>query len=262
MKKTRLFYPFAILLFGLVCVSFVSAQTVEIKNISGAKRKICMYKGDDKVGLVPYRCFEMNRDEKVLWNRGGDGSNFMVKIFEPKALLDDYLYTRHLPGDTTVILMGEGKRFGFGRDERKAPITKYRLKVCNQQWDQTVYFTLGFETNQVFVTEGWWNVAKGQCVEIGVSQRLKDNWNVEYGSLPRTFYYARTYGNEPLFWRGGENDYNLCINERDAFTIKQFEIDSAGQYQPLSCDNPGEDRVKFRRLDDPKTNQEYYYLTF
>jgi len=265
MKKTRLFYLFSMLIISLISASLVRSQSagqlVKIKNSSGEKRKICMYKDSDKVGIVPYRCFEMNSGETVMWNREGNTEKFKVKIFKPQ-FIDKYLYTRNLPGDTTIIIMGEGGRFGFSRDEVKPPITKYRLKVCNQQYNETIYFTLGFETNSAFITEGWWNVGKGKCIEVAVSERLKSNWNVEYGSLPRTFYYARIYGSNPLYWRGGENDYNLCINEKKAFNKKQFERDSTERYQPLSCDADGENLVRFRRLEDPKTNQEYYYLTF
>jgi hypothetical protein len=81
MKKTQLKNLYAILFIILISAVYASAQTVEIKNYSGEKRKICMYKADDKVGLVPFRCFEMNDDEKVLWNRMGDTSYFTAKIF-------------------------------------------------------------------------------------------------------------------------------------------------------------------------------------
>jgi hypothetical protein len=80
--------------------------------------------------------------------------------------------------------------------------------------------------------------------------------------LPRIFYYAKIYGDKPLVWNGGESDYNLCINNKRAFNKKQFEVDWTGKYMPLSCTAPNEKLVRFRRLEDPKTNQEYYYLTF
>ncbi len=265
MKKYRLFDLFAVLFIGLIAANFVSAQSekmVKITNSSGEKRKICMFKADDKIEMFPYRCFEMNSDETILWNREGDSSNFKVKISKPQ-LIDKYLYKRDLPGDTTVILMGEGGRFGYSRDKPEPEVTKYRLKVCNRQYDQTIYFALGFETNEIIVTEGWWNVEKGKCVEIDVSERLKRQWYVEYGTLPRTFYYARIYGDKPLIWQGGENDYNLCINEKSGFKKIPFKRDNDGKYQTYHpCIADGEALVRFRRLDDPKTNQQYYYLTF
>jgi hypothetical protein len=41
-----------------------------------------------------------------------------------------------------------------------------------------------------------------------------------------------------------------------------LESGGAGKYRPFACAGPGLKAVKFRRLDDPKTNQQYYYLTF
>ena len=67
---------------------------------------------------------------------------------------------------------------------------------------------------------------------------------------------------DPLYWRGGENDHNLCINERRAYMTNQLVVDSDGKYKPFDCAIKGEKAVKFRRLDDPKANQQYYYLTF
>jgi hypothetical protein len=201
----------------------------------------------------------MNSNEKVLWNRQGDRSNFKVKVFKP-GLLDEYLYTRDLPGDTRRIVMGEGKRFGFGREEAKPTAVKYRLKVCNQQYDDKVNFVLGFETNKGRFTEGWWSLGKGQCLDFPVSENLKNKIGLEYGNLPRTFYYARTYGNNPLFWRGGNNENSLCVNESNAFS-RLSKLNSDGTYD-AGCGDTGFRTFNFRRLNDPKTNEEWYYLTF
>jgi hypothetical protein len=169
---------------------------------------------------------------------------------------------RNNSGQTQTIVKGEGGSFGFSRAERKPQTIKYRLKVCNSQFDQTVYFTLGFETDDVFVTEGWWDVAKDKCIEIDVSQRLKKGFGVPYGNLPKTYYYARIYGDKPLFWMGGEADQRLCINETDTFVKKQFNKDSSGNRAALDCSAAGDVMVSFRRLGDPKTTEQYYYLTF
>jgi len=264
MKKTRLFYLLAISYIAVTSASLVSAKTgtVEIKNNSGEKRKICIYKGHDTIDVFAFRCFTMNADEKVLWNRGTDTWRFKVKIFESRPLLDKYLFSRNLPGDTTVIIMGKGGRFGFSRDERKPEPIKYRLKVCNKQYDQTIYLAIGLETNDVFATRGWWNVEKGECIDLGISEMLYSGWRVEYGNLPRTYYYARTYGERPLFWKGNENDPELCLNEKRAFSIDQLVVDPAGGKKENECDGTAEASVKFRRLDAPKANEKYYNLTF
>ncbi|MEZ5307422.1 MAG: DUF1036 domain-containing protein [Pyrinomonadaceae bacterium] len=234
---------------------------VQIRNRSLEKRKLCVYGGNDAIGVVPSRCFDFNPDEVVDWNRGADGSNFKVRIFKP-GLIDDYLYSRDLPGNTKVIVMGEGKTFGYSQSEPKPQAVKYRLKVCNQQYDANIYFTLGHETSSLFLSEGWWNVTKGQCIEIAVSERLKKDWGVEYGTVPTTYYYARTYGDKPLYWWGKDENNELCIHTKSAFAIKQTEKDGAGGIRPVTCVAEGLQKVKFRKLGSPKANEEYYYLTF
>ncbi len=265
MNTKRLSYIPALFLVGLFAASGVSAHeglTVEIKNNSGEKRKICAYKGISNIDLTAQRCFTMSPDESVLWNRQGDRSNFKVKIFESNTLVDKYLYTRELPGDTQTILIGEGGKFGSTRQERKPAAIKYWLKVCNYQFDETVYFTIGLETNDVFMTRGWWDVAKDACVDLDISEMLKRDWKVPYGNLPKTYYYARTYGNSPLFWVGGETDQSLCINEKKAFSLSQFLKGGSGTREANPCNGTGEMKVKFRKMNDPIASEEFYYLTF
>jgi hypothetical protein len=263
MKRTNMLTLVAILLTSLFSAEYAAAQTdgiVEINNISGEGRKICMYRSDMLV-LVPYKCFELNTGRKVIWSREGDRSSFIVKVFKPALLIDKYLYTRHLPGRTTWINMGKGGMFGYSTDKPKPPVTKYRLRVCNQQSDDKVYFTLGFETNAKFFTEGWWNLKKGECMEVGVSERLKKVIGLEYGNTPRTFYYARTYGGIPQQWDGGTEGRPVCVNNKKAFRTL-YERGKDGNYLPSPCGGDGQEQVSFRLLGEPKADQEYYYLTF
>jgi len=259
MKKLPLNNLWAVLLVGLLWATYVSAQTntLEIRNDSGEKRKICMYKDADLVGVVPYRCFVMNRGETVTWNREGAYTPFKVKVFKSQ-LVDKFLFSQRLEGSTTMIYINEG-RIRFSTQEESP--TKYRLKVCNQRFNQEIYFALGFATPRTLVTEGWWSVAKGKCVEIGVSESLKRIWNVEYGSMPNTYIYAESYGSKPLYWRGGDSTYNFYINDRKAFNKNQFES-RQGKSVRTSCSAEDEKLVKFRRMGYPKVSQEYYYLTF
>ena len=271
MKSTKLLNLFAILMTSLFFSEYAAAQTgpfVEISNNSRGVRKICMYKNTDKVMAVPYKCFQMNHKEKVVWNRAGDRSDFKVKVFSPQKpkvfspyLGDKYLYTSWLLGRTASIVIGSGRQFSSSQSPLKPEVTKYRLKVCNQRFNQEIFFALSFETNDYYVTEGWWSVKKGRCVELGVSDRLKRSINLAYGNLPRTYYYAESYGFNPKFWAGGSSGRELCVNDRRAFEIMLVR-DLGGNPLPGACNQSGQKVVSFRSMDVPKTNQEYYYLTF
>jgi len=254
---------FAILLACLFSAEYVDAQTdglVEISNKSGEKLKICMYRTNNLLDIVPFKCLTLNAGRKVIWSREGDRSNFTVKIFKP-ALIDKYVRTHNLPGDTTRIIMGWRDSFVYSIDKPKPLVTKYRLRVCNKQWDETVSFTLGFETNTGIFAEGWWNLAKGKCMDVDVSERLKRILGLEYGSIPRTFYFARMYGDNPQEWSGGEAGRPLCVNNKKAFRTF-LERGNDGNYLPSPCGADGQKQVSFRLLGEPKADQEYYFLTF
>jgi hypothetical protein len=265
-KKTRIKNLYAILFIIFISAVYASAQgletnpAVEIKNNSGETRKICMHK-QKTITLFAIGCVELKNGESIYWNREGVFTEFKVKIYKVRKLIDKYLYTRDLPADTGKIIIGTGGRFGFSRFKNIR--TKYTLRVCNTKYPDGVYFVLGFETNYGFWTEGWWNVGEGKCINIPVSKRLKDKYNIPYGTLPRTFYYARTYyGDESLYWRGGEGDSELCINTAKAFSKLQFKQDGTGVKTPLPCTAENESLVKFRSLKDPSVKQETYYLSF
>lgn len=271
MKSTNILNVFAILLTSLFFSEYAAAQSgpfVEIRNNSTQVRKICMYKNTDKVMAVPYKCFQMSHKEKVVWNRDGDRSDFKVKVFRPQKpkifspyLGDEYLYSSWLLGRTASIIIGAGSGFSSSQSPLKPAVTKYRLKVCNQRFNQEIYFAVSFETNNWFVTEGWWSVKKGKCVELAVSDRLKRSISLNYGNLPQTYYYAESYGDNPQFWAGGSSGRSLCVNDRKAFEIMLIR-GPGGNPIPGACDQSGQKVVSFRRIDTPKTNQEYYYLTF
>ncbi|NNE67044.1 MAG: DUF1036 domain-containing protein [Pyrinomonadaceae bacterium] len=258
--------PFLALVFGLFTFfSSVSAQQmstnppVEIKNNSGERRKICMHK-PKKVTLFAIGCVELNSGESIYWNRKGVFTPFKVKIYKVRKVIDKYLYARDLPADTGKIIIGTGGRFGFSRFKNIR--SKYTLRVCNNRFEDRVYFALGYETNYGTWTEGWWNVAKGECKNIAVSKRLKEKWNIPFGTFPRTFYYARTYGENPLYWTGGDGDSKLCINTKKAFGKSQFLPDGTGVKKLLPCEAEADKLVAFRRLKDPSIKKEMFYLTF
>ncbi len=166
-----------------------------------------------------------------------------------------------LPGGTNTISISKDGKIFFGGDPRSVPVTKYKLKVCNQRFNEKIFFALSFETDAAFFTEGWWSVEKGKCIEIGVSERLKQSMNLAYGNIPRTYFYARTHGENPRFWywSGTGEGKSFCINEKKAFKILG-KPGRAGTPPPCTASNLK--TAAFRRIDDPKTNAEYYYLTF
>jgi len=258
MKRLLLNNLWAVLLVGLLSATYVSAQkAVEIKNNAGEKIKICMYKDTDLVRVVPYRCFVMSSMEEVIWRRQEGNTPFVVRVFKSQ-LVDKQLFYQRLPVDTNFILIEKARlRFSV---ETNVP-QRYRLKVCNQRFDQEIYFALGFVTPASIVTEGWWSVAKGKCVEIGVSESLKRTWNIRYGMMPETYFYAESRGSNPLHWRGRDNAFNFCIDDRKAFNRNEFET-RQGKIVRTSCTDEDEKRVKFRRLGYPEVEEEYYYLTF
>ncbi|REJ76084.1 MAG: DUF1036 domain-containing protein [Acidobacteria bacterium] len=265
MTKTRALFLSAIA-FALLQFSYdASAQSlttnppVEIKNNSGETRKICFHK-DKTITLFAIGCVELRSGENIFWDRKGVFTPFKVKIYQSRKILDKYLYSRDLPQDTGKIIVGTGGRFGFSRFKNIR--AKYDLRVCNERFDDPVYFSLGLETNYGFWTEGWWSVKKGECKTIPVSQRLKEKHNIPYGTMPRAYYYARTYGDNPLYWSGGDSDYSLCLDKKTAFSIIQFKQDGSSQYNPLPCEGENRERTKFRRLKDPVGKRSTFYLTF
>lgn len=255
------------MIFGqLLFTSQISAQSletnppVEIKNNSGETRKICMHK-PKAITLFAIGCVELKNGENIYWNREGVFTPFKVKVYRSQKILDKYLYARDLPADTGKIIIGTGGRFGFSRFKNIA--TKYVLKACNTRYPDGVYLVLGFETNYGFWTEGWWKIDNGKCIDIPVSKRLREKHNIPYGTLPRTFYYARTFdGEESLYWRGGEGDTELCINAAKQFAKLQFIQDGTGVKTRQPCTAENEVFVKFRRAKDPTVKQEIYRLDF
>jgi len=263
MKRTSTLTLFAISLTCLFYAGSAKAQIVpfvDIYNDSGEERRACIYPADDSVPSKPLECFEMEHREAVLWIRQKHRSDFRLKVFTP-APGDKLLVDRVLPGGTNTIVISKDGKISFGGNPRSVPVTKYRLKVCNQRFNEKISFALSFETDGAFITEGWWSVEKGKCVELGVSERLKQSMNLAYGNMPRTYFYARTHGDKPQFWywSGNGDGRSFCINEKKAFKILGKHL-PAGNSPPCTASN--QKMASFRRIDDPKTNEEYYYLTF
>jgi len=262
MKCTNLLSLLTILLTSLLFSEYAVAQSnlVEIRNSSGEKRKICMYKDTDRLAKIPYKCFELLAKEKVVWNRGGDTANFKAKVFRPAIVLDKLLHYARVPGLTTQMVMGAGSKFAHSAAPVKAGVTKYRLKVCNKRFNEKIYFAISFETNDQYLTEGWWSVTRGQCVDLEVSDRLKRKINLDYGNLPRMYFYAETWSTNPMYWTGGIDGLYHCVNDRKAFEQK-IPRGRGVSPQAKPC-GPSQKTVSFRRVEASKTNEVYSYLTF
>jgi hypothetical protein len=84
MKNTFLLPTFVILLAWLVSADSAAAQRhsfVEIRNQSALKKKVCMYPFNAIARTSPYKCFVIDPHQKVVWDRQGKRSGFLVKVF-------------------------------------------------------------------------------------------------------------------------------------------------------------------------------------
>lgn len=206
-----------------VMASGASAQLVgdnppvKIENNSGETRKVCFHK-PKRVTLFAIGCVTLKDGENIFWDRKSEFTPFKVKIYKTRKLVDKYLYSRDLPGDTWKILIGPGARFGFSRF---ASLTgKYNVRACNTEQKDDVWFSIGFDSVWGMLSEGWWKIPQGECRTVDINDRMSKNWNLGVSRPPRVYYYARTYGDEPKFWNKSNLAKTFCINKKQRFTAK------------------------------------------
>lgn len=234
---------------------------VSISNEAGEAREVCVYRADDPTTANPIECFEIYNKQAAKWYREGDRSNFRIRTFDPTSD-DKILHDRELPGGTTLILLRkDGKLVSGGDPRKKSLVVKFRLKVCNQRFNEKISFALSFESNAAFISEGWWSLEKGKCIEIPVSEQLKQSISLVYGELPRTYFYARTHGDKPQFWywSGIGDGKSFCIDEKKSFKLSGKRTLSGN---PPQCTASDQKTAAFRRLADPKADEDIYYLNF
>ena len=200
---------------GAAAQSLATNPQVEIRNTGDETRKLCLHKDKD-ITLFAKGCLTIGPGETLLWDRKGEFTPFKIKVYEKRKLLDKYLYTRSLPGDTGRIIVGSGGRFGFSRFQNIAK--KFSLRMCNTQYDDPVYVAIGLDYADRKLSEGWFSIARGRCIDVPISQRAKDNWNMPYSKIPRIYYYARTYGEKPVYWNRGANAQTFCLDQGKRFT--------------------------------------------
>jgi hypothetical protein len=91
MKHTYFLPIVVILLACLISADSAAAQPhslVEIRNLSAPKRTICMYRANATKTTLPTKCFVVNGNQRVVWNRNGNRSPYVVKLFGSGKLLD------------------------------------------------------------------------------------------------------------------------------------------------------------------------------
>lgn len=199
--------------------SLTTNPAVEISNTGNETRKVCFHK-PKRVTLLAIGCVTLSPGERIFWDRKGVFTPFKVKVYKKRKLVDKYLYSRDLPMDTGKVLVGAGGRFGFSRFKN---ITKqFKIRVCNSNYDDPVYLVLGYDTPYGMMSHGWWGLERGQCRTLPVTKNLKSNWNIPSSQAPRIYFYARTYGDEPLYWHGRNDNRarSFCMNPGKRFKAK------------------------------------------
>jgi hypothetical protein len=102
MKHTFILPTFAMLLVWLISADSAAAQRhsfVEIKNLSELKRTVCMYRANATKTTLPTKCFVVDGNQRVVWDRNGSRSDYVVKLFGGGKLL----HQRRAPGHYNQI---------------------------------------------------------------------------------------------------------------------------------------------------------------
>lgn len=93
MKHTYLLPTVVILLVWLVSADAAAAtqppSIVEITNRSGVKRRICMYRVGTTARTSPSKCFVIDANKSVVWNRQGNRSAFLMRVFASGRVLHE-----------------------------------------------------------------------------------------------------------------------------------------------------------------------------
>lgn len=232
-------FAFAIMASGASAQLIGDNPPVEITNTSNETRKICFHK-PKRVTLFPIGCVTLKSGENIFWNRNSEFTPFKVKVYRKRKLIDKYLYSRDLPGDTGKVIVGNGEGFGFSRF--KNMVGQYRVRACNTEQTDDVWLSIGFDTTYGMLSEGWWQIPQGECRTIDINDRMRKKWNLGVSTPPRVYYYARTYGEKPLFWNKSGLARIFCIN-----TKKQFDANLRGDGK---C-GEGQTKSTYRFLGTP-----------
>jgi len=270
---------------AVVLLSFVAltqpatarADVVKITNGRTDRVKICVYNATDKYMVIALRCWTLEKNESVTWDRGREDYAFNLLVFRP-ALVDEYLCKYLNLRYVIEIRIYSNKRLAcnsgtsyYGPTSKPAPkppppaqpepaptpAKKYTLRVCNTT-GATVQFALAYPIDDFnFVGEGWWLVSKGDCMNIDMSEVWKPQ-GVKDGSFARTFIYAKSGRFIQQIWEGREQDYDpsFCIDQKKAFAIRQFEIKDNKRFA-VACKGTNLEVVHFFEIPNPEFNKIY-----
>ncbi len=246
------------LLVGLPTIADpVAAQNgnVLLYNHTGFKVKVCAHRSSDKTWIFPLRCWTLEKNNIIGWNRGNDKFDFDIRVFKPGERL---LFESRNLHDVAHLKIKSTYAEIIPRNPPRPPVRKYTVKVCNKEINQPVYFSLAYEVTDHYVVQGWWVVDKGKCLDFPISEMMKEKGGVEYGKLFRTYFYARTFGSAPSFWSGTGTDPTFCINRQGAFETRTEDL--AIRRSPCKMQNF--ELVQMRQVFDPQPGQSQYYLSF
>jgi uncharacterized membrane protein len=234
---------------------------IALYNRTTGQLKICFYGGNDSIAIIPQKCYTIASNQTLYIEQVE--KEYRIRVYLP-ALIDQHLYSYKLANIYEEISFG-AREASFKTRPKPPNVIAYILKVCNQTSANPVYFVLSFDDGKTLYSKGWWVVNQNQCKDFPVSRMLYDEWKVDYGTLPRTHYYARTYAASPgashIVWAGGSSDQQNCIQTTKEFkTAVVLRSISEGS---IACENNKfTNKVRMRRLPDPKVTDQYYYLTF
>lgn len=221
-----------------------SNPPVLVQNISDETRKICFHK-PKRVTLFPIGCVTLKKGESINWDRKGVFTPFKVKVYQKRKLVDKYLYSRDLSGGTGKVIVGEGKRFGFSLFKNMAK--DFVVRACNTQHDDPVWLSLGFDTSWGMMSQGWWELKRGECKTLPVTKSLERNWNVGRSNMPRVYYYARTYGENRKVWSKGRLAKTFCLNKGTRFKARLDGVEDCSADQ---------EKTAFRFLSAPTSDSD------
>jgi hypothetical protein len=219
---------------------------VEIRNTSGEARRVCFYKGHADINLAPDGCVMVDPGETKSYDRAaaGDRGAYKVKVFKP-ALFDQYLYARKLPADAGRLLLRERGRFSFVRYRNIAPPPDQgprQISLCNANQPRSVWVVIALRHAGRLTANGYWEVKPGTCINVPFHRYS----NAPQTVFPEVFYWARTYGDAPLYWSGKPGDVAIC-KQRGEFRNEWRPLAGADLVEGAECAGEGSEIVYTRR---------------
>lgn len=128
----------------------------------------------------------------------------------------------------------EEERVRVAEEARKSAMAKYGLKLCNQSVEN-MFVAYGRVGSSGWETNGWYSVNSGECHTFEKGQEIGGHT-----------YYMHAEGVRGSIWGNG---YSLCVDSKNAFTIKG----------PKDCNSRGYQAVNFHEIKVPDGNHQFQY---